>query len=139
MCVCVPPSVSRRFVVCTFPKKQGRQARYTYLTQRSSGVSRDGWTDHPPAPASSQYTNFPRGLLIPWFLHNTPQNIPLRRSAAADSREISNRCSKISSDVANLAAVRFPDSFPRGLSYWMKPCLSVCQIRCPRNLATLTT
>ena len=49
ICVCV----CHTLVLRVFQKKQGRQARYTYLTQRSSGVSRDGWTDHPPVPAST--------------------------------------------------------------------------------------
>ena len=45
----VPTLYLRDFLNTTLSEE--RQARYTYLTQRSSGVSRDGWTDHPPVPA----------------------------------------------------------------------------------------
>ena len=55
--------------------KQGRQARYTYLTQRSSGVSRDGWTDHPPVPAEFStrcHPTLPR--FDSWFFMFPPLN-----------------------------------------------------------------
>ena len=51
--------------------KQGRQARYTYLTQRSSGVSRDGWTDHPPVPASTVEQAVPILLFDSMVVHDT--------------------------------------------------------------------
>ena len=51
--------------------RQGRQARYTYLTQRSSGVSRDGWTDHPPVPASTVEQAVPILLFDSMVVHDT--------------------------------------------------------------------
>ena len=65
--LCVPPSVSRGLI--PFGLQQGRQARYTYLTQRSYGVSREVRADHSHVPADQRMTPMvPVAVcLIPWF------------------------------------------------------------------------
>ena len=68
VCVCVSPSVSRS--LNPFGLQQGRQARYTYLTQRSYGVSREVRADHSHVPADQRMTPMVHPVavfLIPWF------------------------------------------------------------------------
>ena len=77
VCVCVHPWTKGFVQPIHLPRvpppihKQGRQARYTYLTQRSSGVSRDGWTDHPPVPASTVEQAVPILLFDSMVVHDT--------------------------------------------------------------------
>ena len=63
-----------------------RQARHTYLTQRSYGVSREVRADHSHVPATNTLTPLvPLGrcFLFSWSLHVSPQNHVLHRRAAA--------------------------------------------------------
>ena len=56
VCVCVPLGVTGIRLDGTFDAvsvffEQGRTARHTHRTQRSYGMTREGWTDHPLVPA----------------------------------------------------------------------------------------